>query len=206
MNAATTILILLASSVSAPPQAPPVRSAPTQAPALRTDYALAFERVRAGETVTISVGETAKDKTTITIWDAPRSLARGKYRCWRGEDGLPKYERIETVVVTTSTVKGHSHRCPVDGTEWSHRDNDPNASHNCPTCGRMVLDKARSNVPIPVEKPALPLATAPKAESKAEPTPPTVLYPLTNILPQRSNCPDGNCPTSPPPTRRGWFR
>lgn len=32
----------------------------------------------------------------------------------------------------------HSHRCPWDGTVWTHTNNAPNASHNCPTCGRTV--------------------------------------------------------------------
>lgn len=29
----------------------------------------------------------------------------------------------------------HSHTCAA-GHTWSHRDGDPNASHNCPVCGR----------------------------------------------------------------------
>lgn len=54
-----------------------------------------------------------------------------------------------------ATVKGHSHRCPVDGTTWTHADGDPNASHNCPKCGRQVLEQHNENVAVEA-KPAKP--------------------------------------------------
>lgn len=200
MNTSTLLLTLLVTTSAPPPQAPPMRPAPTQAPVVKTDYALVIERVRAGETVTISVGERAKDKTTITVLDAPRSLRRGVYRCWRGDDGEAKYESVTTERVTTTTVKGHSHRCPYDGTVWSHRDNDPTASHSCPKCGRVQLYQHDSNVAIPTQRVE---RVETKPETRTEP--PTVVYPLQSVFPQRSNCPDGNCPTATP-TRRGLFR
>lgn len=53
---------------------------------------------------------------------------------------------------TPATVKGHEHKCSSCGTVWSHADNDPSASHSCPSCGRQQLNKYRS---VPVEvKPA----------------------------------------------------
>ena len=69
----------------------------------------------------------------------------------------------------------HSHRCPYDGTEWWHGEDQlgKSASHACPKCGRVQWTVAQQ---------------APKA---------VVIAPKVM---QSSNCPNGICPL---PTRRG---
>jgi hypothetical protein len=42
----------------------------------------------------------------------------------------------KTVTVTVTTPARHSHKCPHDGTVWTHAEGDPNASHSFPKCGR----------------------------------------------------------------------
>lgn len=81
--------------------------------------------------------------------DAIPGEPAGVYDCHRGPDGTPKMVARVAKTKPVATVKGHSHRCPVDGTIWTHADGDPSASHNCPTCGRRVLDKHDPNVAVP---------------------------------------------------------
>ena len=68
----------------------------------------------------------------------------------------------------------HSHKCPYDGTEWWHGEDQfgKSASHACPKCGRIVWEVAQQ---------------APKA---------VAIAPKAAV----SNCPNGQCPL---PTRRG---
>lgn len=129
-------------------------------PKFRTDYAAAVERVEGGERLTIYAGvplPTRAESNAVRV-DAIPGEPAGVYDCHRGADGKPKM-KLRTGAITSAPVRkvaGHSHRCPVDGTIWTHADGDPSASHNCPTCGRRVLDKHDPNVAVPAPAPAKP--------------------------------------------------
>lgn len=95
----------------------------------------------------------------------------------------------------------HRHKCPVDGYVWEHRERDPNASHNCPDCGRQQLNHYTG--PLPPTKPSA--KPVPKVEFVESFDAPPIQYvlPATFASP-KSNCPNGNCPTAQP-VRRGLF-
>lgn len=60
----------------------------------------------------------------------------------------------------TKTVATHTHRCPHDGTEWTHTHASFGvaADHRCPTCGRLVWDHIVSHGTMAV--PAMPAAAS----------------------------------------------
>ncbi len=69
----------------------------------------------------------------------------------------------------------HSHRCPYDGTVFSHGDDQfgKAASHACPACGRLVWEVYQ---------------------------PPAKQMPMPVFQSGGGSCPNGHCPL---PTRRG---
>lgn len=124
-------------------------------------------KVEAGQRVTLYAGVPlpAKAEANAVKVDAipGGEDPAGVYDCFKGADGKAKMQlRAKDDVSTLNaankpkTVKGHSHRCPVDGTTWTHADNDPTASHNCPKCGRQVLEQHEQNVAVEA-KPAKPV-------------------------------------------------
>lgn len=171
-----TTFLLMTVIAATPPQSPPMRvEPPEQAPAIRVEtraptYADVLRRVEAGESVTVYVGQPVPKGATGVRLNRFDGRERGVFRCFL-KDGEAKYE--ESTPATSAknpatpdslpekstraagkVVKGHEHRCPFDGTTWSHADDDPNASHDCPTCGRRQLNKSRaSEIPLIEAKP-----------------------------------------------------
>lgn len=137
-------------------------------PKFTAGYAAAHARVSKGESLVVYAGVPLPTKCEANavrvdaIPDTPAGVylltreggkvmlqIRGNFASLNSGFG-GSASRPEPQKAAVATVKGHSHRCPVDGTVWSHRDNDPTASHNCPTCGRQVLDKHNPAVAIPL--------------------------------------------------------
>ena len=86
--------------------------------------------------------------------------------------------------VARNTVDGHSHRCPYDGTVWSHTaaSHGDARAHTCPTCGRVQWDVYQ------------------QTRVSVLPAKPTVAY----MLVQTSNCPGGVCPVQITPRKVVW--
>lgn len=63
----------------------------------------------------------------------PSSTVKENYR-------LEGYTTLKHLVdqfnKTRKPTTGHTHKCERCSTVWSHLDNDPNVSHNCPKCGK----------------------------------------------------------------------
>lgn len=161
--------------------------------------------VMGGKVVTIYVGQDApKGAKNSHRFYTLFGETSGVFLCFPGDDGEPKYQRIDVPTVKaapaptkaegtkTAMVRGHEHKCNSCGTVWAHADNSANASHNCPKCGRTQMVQHR-DVMVPV---------ASKREPKVESQP---FIPLQSYFPAASGCANGNCPTAPT-TRRGWFR
>lgn len=66
-------------------------------------------------------------------------------------DGQPATTFEQAATKTSSYVDApgtHRHRCPVDGTVWTHPDRSRDEfAHNCPKCGQEQLDKYRGPEP-----------------------------------------------------------
>jgi hypothetical protein len=122
-------------------------------PKFAAGYAAAHARVTRGESLVVYAGvplPTRCEANAVRV-DAIPGTPAGVYLLTReGGKVMLAAKEPKPKPVAVATVKGHSHRCPVDGTVWSHRDNDPTASHNCPTCGRQVLEKHEPAVAIPL--------------------------------------------------------
>lgn len=148
---------------------------PAPAQPKRSAYQDALAKVMAGTEVTIYVGRDApkgaKNALRMESFDGNRE---GVFRCFL-RDGEAQYERVTTVESTapilppekTVGVKGHEHKCPYDGTIWSHADGDPNASHSCPKCGRQQLTQYRDvTIQKTVKTPAPAATISPVASGK----------------------------------------
>lgn len=158
-------ILLLSVIVSAPPQAPPVRAVPPQAPTVSVTYADVRALVANGMTVVVYAGVPlpAKAEPNAVRVDAIPGEPKGIYDCYRGGDQLPKMVlRSVAAQPATSPYRDapgtHRHRCPTDGTIWSHT---PGGSHACPTCGRESAE-TRKHYTGPDAPTAKPVPAKPK--------------------------------------------
>lgn len=71
--------------------------------------------------------------------DAQAALALAKAQRDRPATVQVVAAPVQTAPVKTAKVATHSHRCPFDGTIWSHADDSfgKMSDHQCPACGRV---------------------------------------------------------------------